>query len=46
MYETTDPQQASSLYQQIQKENPQSPAAQIASSKLSGGKQPSRPPNF
>jgi predicted negative regulator of RcsB-dependent stress response len=46
MYETTDPQQASSLYQQIQKENPQSPAAQIASSKLSGGKQPPGPPNF
>ncbi len=45
MFEATDPQQASNLYQQIQKENPQSAAAQIASSKLSGGKQ-AGPPNF
>jgi hypothetical protein len=44
MYETTDPQQAANLYQQIQKENPQSAAGQIATSKLSGGKQ--QLPNF
>jgi len=34
MYETTDPAQANSIYQQLQKEDPQSPAAQIAGSKL------------
>lgn len=45
MYEATDPQQAANLYQQIQKENPQTAAAQIASSKLSGGKQGPQP-NF
>lgn len=45
MYEATDPQQAANLYQQIQKEDPQSAAAQIASSKLSGGKQ-GQQPNF
>lgn len=39
MYETTDPQQAASIYQQIQKENPNSPAAQTAAAKLAGGKQ-------
>jgi predicted negative regulator of RcsB-dependent stress response len=38
-YEATDPQQATTLYQQIQKENPQSPAAQTAAARLSGGKQ-------
>lgn len=38
MYETTDPQQATALYQQIQKENPQTPAAQLATAKLSGAK--------
>lgn len=38
IYETTDPQQAANIYQQIQKENPQSPAAQIAASRMSGGK--------
>ena len=36
IYESTDPQQATALYQQIQKENPKTPAAQIAASKLSG----------
>lgn len=46
MYEITDPQQASSLYQQIEKDNPQSPAAQIASTKLNGGKQPQPGRNF
>jgi lipopolysaccharide biosynthesis regulator YciM len=45
MYEATDPQQAANLYQQIAKENPQTAAAQIASSKLSGGKQGPQP-NF
>jgi hypothetical protein len=38
MYESTDPQQAANIYQQIQKENPQSPAAQIAGNKLAGAK--------
>ena len=33
-YESTDPQQAASIYQQIQKDNPQSAAAQIAASRL------------
>jgi predicted negative regulator of RcsB-dependent stress response len=45
IYETTDPQQAANIYQQIQKENPQGAAAQIAASKLSGGK-PGANPNF
>lgn len=45
MYEASDPQQAAALYQQIQKDNPQTPAAQIASTKLSGGKQ-TPGPNF
>ncbi len=35
MYEKTDPQQATTIYQQLQKENPQSPAAQLAAQKLS-----------
>lgn len=34
LYETKDPQNAKILYQQIQKENAQSPAAQIASERL------------
>ena len=34
MYEKTDPTQAMNIYQQIQKENPASPAAQIASARL------------
>jgi tetratricopeptide (TPR) repeat protein len=38
MYETTDPQQAASIYQQIQKEDPNSPAAQTAAAKLNGNK--------
>jgi predicted negative regulator of RcsB-dependent stress response len=33
MYEATDPKQASMIYQQIEKENPNSPEAQIAKSK-------------
>ncbi len=45
IYETTDPQQATLLYQQIQKENPQSPAGQLAASKLSGAK-PGQNQNF
>jgi len=36
IYESTDPQQATLLYQQIQKEAPNSAAAQLAASKLSG----------
>lgn len=39
MYEATDPQQATSIYQQIQKENkPDSPAAQMANAKLNNAK--------
>lgn len=38
MYEATDPQQAASIYQQIQREAPTSTAAQIAASRLNGGK--------
>jgi len=39
MYENTDPQQAANIYTQIQKDNsPQSPAAQIAATKLAGTK--------
>lgn len=34
MYEATDPKEAASLYQQIQKESPNSVAGQIAASKL------------
>ncbi len=34
MYEATDPKEAATLYQQIQKESPNSAAAQIAASKL------------
>ncbi|HEY6305210.1 MAG TPA: tetratricopeptide repeat protein [Candidatus Angelobacter sp.] len=34
MYESTNPQQAASIYQQIQKDNPNSAAAQIASSRM------------
>jgi predicted negative regulator of RcsB-dependent stress response len=34
MYEKTDPQQATTIYQQLQKENPQSPVAQVAAQKL------------
>ena len=34
MYESSDPQQAASIYQQIQKDDPTSAAAQIASTKL------------
>jgi hypothetical protein len=34
MYETTDPAQATSIYQQVQKDDPQTAAGQIAASKL------------
>lgn len=34
MYESTDPQQATLIYQQLQKEDPRSPAAQVAGQKL------------
>lgn len=45
MYEATDPKQAATIYEQIQKENPNTPAGQIASSKLAGkgGKAPGAP---
>ncbi len=38
MYESTDPLQATSIYQQIQKENSESPAGKIAAAKLAGAK--------
>jgi predicted negative regulator of RcsB-dependent stress response len=44
MYESTDPQQAASIYQQIQKDAPTSAAAQIAASRMNGGKSPAMPP--
>jgi hypothetical protein len=34
MYETTDPQQATSIYEQLKKDDPQAPAGQIAAAKL------------
>ena len=45
MYESTDPQQATSIYQQIQHDAPTSTAAQIAASRLAGGKSPSALPS-
>jgi tetratricopeptide (TPR) repeat protein len=38
MYEKTDPQQATAIYQQVQKDNPQSMAARVAAQKLAGAK--------
>ena len=38
IYETTDPQQAALIYQQLQKEDPRSPAAQMAAQKLAKSK--------
>ena len=38
MYEKNDPQQATSIYQQVQKDDPQSAAAQVAAQKLAGKK--------
>ena len=42
MYEAADPKQAATIYEQIQKENPNTPAGQIAASRLAGkgGKAP------
>lgn len=37
-YEATDPQQATAIYQQLQKEDPNSPAARYAAQKLAGAK--------
>lgn len=37
MYESSDPKEAASIYQQIQKESPNTPAAQIAASKSAAG---------
>jgi tetratricopeptide (TPR) repeat protein len=34
VYEKTDPQQAATIYQQLQKDDPRSPAAQVAARKL------------
>lgn len=39
LYETTDPQQATTLYHEILKEDPSGPAAQAATARLSGGGQ-------
>lgn len=36
MYETSDPGQAEAIYKQIQTDDPQSPAAQVAAQKLGG----------
>ena len=38
MYERTDPQQATLIYQQLQKDDPHSPAAQVAGQKLTKAK--------
>jgi predicted negative regulator of RcsB-dependent stress response len=38
MYESTDPQQATLIYQQLQKDDPRSPAAQVAGQKLAKSK--------
>ncbi len=38
IYETTDPQQAALIYQQLQKDDPRSPAAQMAAQKLAKSK--------
>jgi tetratricopeptide (TPR) repeat protein len=38
MYESSDPKEATTLYQQIQKEYPNSPAGQTAAAKLTGGR--------
>ena len=38
LYEKTDPQQANALYQEIQKDNPQSTAARVAAQKVSNKK--------
>ena len=38
MYEKTDPQQATAIYQQVQKDDPQSMAARVAAQKLAGAK--------
>jgi hypothetical protein len=38
VYETTDPQQAALIYQQLQKDDPRSPAAQVAAQKLAKAK--------
>jgi predicted negative regulator of RcsB-dependent stress response len=38
MYEKTDPQQATLIYQQLQKDDPRSPAAQVAGQKLTKAK--------
>lgn len=39
LYETTDPQQATTLYHEIMKEDPTGPAAQAATARLSGSRQ-------
>ncbi|MGE5323649.1 MAG: tetratricopeptide repeat protein [Actinomycetota bacterium] len=40
MYESTDPKEAVAIYQQIQKEDPDSPAAQTAAAKLKAQNEP------
>lgn len=44
IYESTDPQEATTLYQQIQKENANNAAGQVAAAKLNGAK--GGAPNF
>jgi predicted negative regulator of RcsB-dependent stress response len=38
LYQSTDPKQAITIYQQVQKDNPNTPAAQIAAGKLAGAR--------
>ncbi len=42
-YQKTDPEQAKAIWQQVQKDNPQTPAAQVAQEKIAGKKMPARP---
>lgn len=45
-YQKTDPEQAKAIWQQVQKDNPQTPAAQSAQEKLAGKKMPRTNLNF
>jgi TolA-binding protein len=45
-YQKTDPEQAKAVWQQVQKDNPQTPAAQSAQEKLAGKKMPRTNLNF
>jgi TolA-binding protein len=45
-YQKTDPEQAKAILQQVQKDNPQTAAAQQAQEKLAGKKMPNPNLNF